>query len=76
MWQIPLGNSAQDNTVNHWKDNRVEYLFGHLDGVADAYVAALLFGAGQQDQATPKSDGGLLVGKTISNWRTGGVPLC
>lgn len=75
MWQIPLGNSAQNNTVQHWQDNRVEYLFSHLDDVANAHVAALLFGAGQQDQTTPETDGGLLVAKTLSNWQAGGTPL-
>jgi hypothetical protein len=75
MWQIPLGNSAQNNTTNHWQDNRVDYLFAHLNEVADAHVAALLFGAGHQEQTTPETDGGNLVRKTIANWQAGGTPL-
>jgi len=78
MWQIPLGNSAQTNTTNHWKDNRVEWLFAHLSDVSQAKVAALLFGAGQSDQTTPETDGGLLSSKTIS-YRSGsgsGTALC
>jgi hypothetical protein len=75
MWQIPLGNMAQNNTVNHWKDNRVDYLFSHLDEVVDAHVAALLFGAGHGEQTTPETDGGNLVSKTLSNWQAGGTPL-
>ena len=27
-WQTPLGNAAQNNTTNHYKDNRVDYFFG------------------------------------------------
>jgi hypothetical protein len=75
MWQIPLGNSAQNNTTNHWQDNRVDYLFAHINEVADAHVAALLFGAGHQEQTTPETDGGNLVRKTISNWQGGGTRL-
>ncbi|WP_018604708.1 hypothetical protein [Uliginosibacterium gangwonense] len=76
MWQIPLGNMAQNNTTNHWKDNRVDYLFAHLPQVAKAKVVALLFGAGEGQQTTPESDGGNLIAKTQSNWQAGGTPLC
>lgn len=75
MWQIPLGNSLQNNTTSHWQDNRVDYLFAHLSDVADAHIAALLFGAGQQEQTTPETDGGNLIDKTISNWQAGGTSL-
>lgn len=75
MWQIPLGNSAQNNTTNHWQDNRVDYLFTHINEVANAHVAALLFGAGHSEQTTPETDGGNLVRKTIDNWQAGGTPL-
>jgi hypothetical protein len=76
MWQIPLGNMAQNNTTNHWQDNRVDYLFAHLADVAKSGVAALLFGAGQGDQTQPETDGGNLVAKTAVNWQAGGTALC
>lgn len=76
MWQIPLGNMAQNNTTNHWQDNRVDYLFAHLADVARSGIAALLFGAGQDEQTTPESDGGNLVAKTTANWQAGGTALC
>lgn len=76
MWQIPLGNSAQTNTANHWKDNRVEWLFAHLSDVSQASVVALLFGAGQSDQTEPETDGGLLSSKTISYRSGSGTALC
>jgi hypothetical protein len=75
MWQVPLGNAAQDNTINHWQDNRVDYLFSRIDEVADAHVAALLFGAGHHEQTTPETDGGNLVRKTTANWQAGGARL-
>jgi hypothetical protein len=76
MWQIPLGNMAQNNTTNHWQDNRVDTLFSRLADVAKAGVAALLFGAGEGQQTTPETDGGNLVSKTTANWQAGGTALC
>jgi hypothetical protein len=54
MWQIPLGNTkmrAQNNTWNHYQDNRVEWLLDepartHLAAYRDAGVVAFLFGGG------------------------------
>jgi hypothetical protein len=76
MWQIPLGNMAQNNTTNHWQDNRVDWLFGHLAEVAASRIVALLFGAGEGQQTTPESDGGNLVAKTGANAQAGGTSLC
>jgi hypothetical protein len=75
LWQIPLGNMAQNNTLNHYQDDKVDYLFSHMDQVADAHIAALLFGAGQQEQTSAETDGGNLINKTISYRSTGGVTL-
>ncbi|MBI5721486.1 MAG: hypothetical protein HZC37_27765 [Burkholderiales bacterium] len=76
IWQVPLGNMAQNNTRNHWQDTRLDYLFAHLREVALAGIVALLFGAGMPDQTTPESDGGNLVARTTANWRAGGTALC
>jgi hypothetical protein len=46
-----------------------------MNQVADAHIAALLFGAGQGEQTGPETDGGNLINKTISNWSSGGTPL-
>ncbi|HST81821.1 MAG TPA: hypothetical protein VLL08_08825, partial [Kineosporiaceae bacterium] len=46
LWQIPLGNKAQNNTFHHYKDDKVDWLFAHMKQVAAAHVAALLFGPG------------------------------
>lgn len=76
MWQIPLGNMEQNNTTNHWQDNRVDYLFAHLADVARAGIVALLFGAGEGQQTSPETDGGNLVDRTKANWQAGGTSLC
>ncbi|MEV4560401.1 RICIN domain-containing protein [Kitasatospora sp. NPDC049285] len=75
LWQIPLGNMAQNNTPGHYKDDKVDWLFSHLDQTANAHVGALLFGAGWSEQTTPETDGGNLVNKTIANHNAGGTPL-
>lgn len=76
MWQIPLGNMSQNNTTNHWQDNRVDWLFAHRAEVARSGIAALLFGAGEGQQTTPETDGGNLVARTTANWQAGGTSLC
>lgn len=53
-WQIPLGNTrmlAENNTWNHYQDNRVEWLLddstqAHLSDYVNAGVVAFLFGGG------------------------------
>jgi len=75
LWQIPLGNGNQNNTANHWQDNKVDYLFSRINDVANAHVAAMMFGAGQGDQTSPESDGGNLVRKTKDLASKGGVGL-
>lgn len=75
LWQIPVGNMAQNNTLNHYKDDKVDWFFTHMKQVADAHVAGLLFGAGQQEQTSIETDGGNLIRKTIAYHHAGGVPL-
>ncbi len=75
LWQIPVGNMAQNNTLNHYKDDKVDWFFAHMDQVANAHVAGLLFGPGQQEQTTAETDGGNLIKKTIAYHNSGGTPL-
>jgi hypothetical protein len=54
LWQIPLGNTkmrAQNNTWNHYQDNRVEWWLddpgrGHLDEWRRGGVLGFIFGRG------------------------------
>ncbi|GHH87465.1 RICIN domain-containing protein [Streptomyces capitiformicae] len=75
LWQIPVGNMAQNNTPGHFKDDKVDWFFAHMDQVADAHIAGLLFGAGWTEQTTPETDGGNLIRKTIAYHNSGGTAL-
>jgi hypothetical protein len=75
LWQIPVGNMAQNNTFGHYQDDKVDWFFTHMNQVADAHIGALLFGPGQQEQTTVESDGGNLIRKTIAYRASGGVAL-
>lgn len=74
-WQIPLGNMRQNNTMNHYKDDKVDWLFSHMDQVASAHVAGLLFGPGGRESTSVQTDGGNLFAKTIAYRNAGGTPL-
>jgi hypothetical protein len=74
-WQIPLGNMRQNNTMNHYKDDKVDWLFSHMDQVASAHVAGLLFGPGGPESTSVQTDGGNLFAKTIAYRNAGGTPL-
>jgi hypothetical protein len=63
-WQLPVGNMSLPNTNQKWKDNRVDYFFAHTSEVAASHGAAMLFGAGQDNQTNPSTDNGNLVTKT------------
>ena len=75
-WQIPVGNMKLDNTKNHYRDNRVDYFFAHMDEVAAAHIVGLFFGAGNGDTTTLETDGGNLVSKTTSYRAAGGAKVC
>jgi hypothetical protein len=76
LWQIPVGNMSQSNTTDHWKDNRVDYFFAHLDEVSAAHIVGLFFGAGMGGMTTPETDGGNLTGKTTTYRSAGGATVC
>ncbi len=64
LWQVPLGDSHENNTWNHYKDNRLQWWLGagsaaHLRATRNAGVIGLLFGAGASGNTTQMTDGGL-----------------
>ncbi|MER5813678.1 RICIN domain-containing protein [Streptomyces sp. NPDC002033] len=75
LWQIPVGNMAQNNTLNHYKDDKVDWFFAHMDQVAKAHIAGLLFGAGHGEQTSVETDGGNLINRTITYRNSGGAVL-
>jgi hypothetical protein len=77
-WQTPLGNANQNNTANHYKDNRAAYFLSHMSELASAHAIGAAFGAGAGDQTTPESDGGYFVtqAKAFFSSAGGGQALC
>ncbi|HEX2514738.1 MAG TPA: hypothetical protein VH257_08540, partial [Chloroflexota bacterium] len=61
LWQVPFGNTrmrAQNNTWNHYQDNKVEVLLddptrGRLQEYVEAGVVAFLFGRGADGATCP-----------------------
>jgi hypothetical protein len=64
-----------DNTNQHWRDNRVDYFFDHMDQVAASHGAAVLFGAGDGNQTTPETDSGNLISR-VSTYASSRTPAC
>jgi hypothetical protein len=75
-WQVPVGNMTLDNTDQHYRDNRLDYFFDHMDEVAAANGFAIAYGAGNGAQTTPETDGGHLVSRMQSYATAGGQPGC
>ena len=75
-WQLPVGNMNLPNQTNAWKDNRVDYFFGHTADLATSHAIGMAFGAGEGQQTTPESDGGNLVSKLNAYAASGGQAYC
>lgn len=75
-WQLPVGNMSLSNQANAWKDNRVDYFFGHTAELAASHSIGMAFGAGDGKQTTPESDGGNLVSKLNAYAASGGQAYC
>jgi hypothetical protein len=59
-WQLPLGvpSSTPGGTAGHYRDNRVHYIFQHVDEYAAAGGVAAVFGTGAGNQTDLTTDGG------------------
>jgi hypothetical protein len=75
-WQLPVGNMSLPNQPNAYKDNRVDYFFGHTADLAASHSIGMAFGAGEGQQTTPASDGGNLVSKLNAYAASGGQAYC
>jgi len=75
-WQTPLGNASQNNTTNHYQDNRVDYFLTHMGQLAAAHGIGAAFGAGAGTQTDPETDGGNFVAKAAAYYTAGGQALC
>ena len=77
-WQIPLGNSSLDDTWDHYRDNRVEWLLGsraHLRAYVAAGYVGFLFGGGADGTTSAATDGGVFYAKDRAYYRAGPLPL-
>jgi hypothetical protein len=64
LWQLPVGDTHENDTWDHFRDNRLQWWLGpgsaaHRRATAAAGVIGLLFGAGADGNTTPQTDGGL-----------------
>jgi hypothetical protein len=59
-WQIPFGvpSNTPGGTADHYRDNHVHYLFGHIADFIAAGFAGATFGAGASHQTSITTDGG------------------
>jgi hypothetical protein len=59
-WQIPFGvpSDIPGGTADHYRDNRVHYIFSHIQEFVDAGGLGAVFGVGTGNQTTPDTDGG------------------
>jgi hypothetical protein len=59
-WQVPFGvpSSTPGGTAGHYRDNRVHYIFGHIDEFVAAGGVGVAFGTGAGNQTYITSDGG------------------
>ena len=59
-WQVPFGvpSSTPGGSDGHYRDNRVHYLFGHVDEFVAAGGVGVAFGTGAAKQTYITSDGG------------------
>ena len=59
-WQTPFGvpSSTPGGTSGHYRDNRVHYIFSHIDEFVAAGGVGAVFGTGAKNQTDITSDGG------------------
>lgn len=59
-WQVPFGvpSATPGGTAGHYRDNRVKYMFSHMDELVAAGGAGAAFGTGAGNQTTVLTDGG------------------
>jgi len=59
-WQIPFGvpSATPGGSAGHYRDNRVHYIFSHIQEFVNAGGLGAAFGTGAGNQTTPDSDDG------------------
>jgi hypothetical protein len=59
-WQVPFGvpSTTKGGTAGHYRDNRVHYIFSHIQEFVDAGGLGVTFGTGAANQTDITTDGG------------------
>jgi len=65
LWQVPVGNMAQNNTCEHYQDNRAAYLFRHPSDLVYTGIIGVAFGAGEGCQTKIWTDGGQIAAQGV-----------
>jgi hypothetical protein len=75
-WQIPFGvpSDTPGGTPGHFRDNRVKYIFEHVQEFVDAGGLGACFGTGAGDQTYIDSDGGQFA-NAVTGYYANPVPL-
>jgi hypothetical protein len=75
-WQIPFGVPSDEpgGTSGHYRDNRVHYIFSHIDEFVDAGGLGAVFGVGAENQTYITTDGGQFQA-AVENYFAAPVPL-
>jgi hypothetical protein len=75
-WQVPFGHPGLDDTVEHYRDNRVDYFFDHPAEMSASGALGIAFGRGRGDQTSAESDGGHFVTRAAAYFASGGATFC
>lgn len=75
-WQLPLGvpSDKPGGTSGHFRDNKVHYVFSHIQEFVDAGGVGATFGTGSSDQTTVATDGGQMKA-AVAAYTAAPVPL-
>ncbi len=75
-WQVPYGvpSAVKGGTAGHYRDNRVHYIFSHVQEFVDAGGLGVTFGTGAANQTYIDSDGGQFKA-AVSKYFAAPVPL-
>jgi hypothetical protein len=75
-WQVPFGvpSDTPGGTSGHYRDNRVHYIFSHIDEFVAARGVGVAFGAGAVNQTFINTDGGQFK-NAVTQYFASPVPL-
>lgn len=75
-WQLPFGvpSDTPGGTPGHYRDNRVKYLFEHVEEFVEAGGLGACFGTGAGDQTYITTDGGQFA-NAVKKYYENPVPL-